>query len=122
MTPQSFLAARRWAISGAALFGVGGVMFLAGTGLGIRLFALFVLAQGAKALSVGVELRAGGDAASRDRLVKLLVLIVVVLTALGVARLTGTATHRTAGLGTRRPRPAERAVDLGLLTCGGSGI
>ena len=109
MTPQSFLAARRWAISGALLFAVGGVLFLAETGLGIRLFALFVLAQGAKALSVGVELQAGGDAASRDRLVKLLVLVVVVLTGLGVARLTGTATHRAVGLGTRRPRPAERA-------------
>jgi len=101
MTPQGFLAARRWAISGALLFAVGGVLLLAETGLGIRLFALFVLAQGAKALSVGVELQAGGHAARRDRLVKLLVLTVVVLTALGVARLTGTATHRALG---RRPR------------------
>ena len=96
MTPQSVLAARRWAISGALLFAVGGVLLIADTGLWLRLFALFVLAQGAKALSVGVELQAGGTATGRDRLVKFLVLIVVVLIALGVARLT--ETDRSSGI------------------------
>ena len=81
------LAGRRWAITGALFSAVGGVLLLANVGLGLRLFGMFVLAEGARAMWVGVQLQAGRCPSGRALLVTLLLLISGVLATLGVARL-----------------------------------
>lgn len=52
---------RTWANIGALFLLVGGLLFVAGDGLAGRVLGLVVLAQGAKALWVGVELQLGED-------------------------------------------------------------
>jgi hypothetical protein len=80
---------RTWAHIAAVFLLIGGLLFLVGGGLVLRVFGLFVLAQGAKALWVGVELQFGTDP-TRKWLVGRLLLTVLILVTLGVARLTGT--------------------------------
>lgn len=75
---------------GALFLLVGGVFLLADVGLALRLFGLFVLGLGAKALRVGVELQSGGEPAGRRRLASLLLVTAGVLVTLGVARVMGT--------------------------------
>lgn len=82
--------ARTWAIIAALFLFAGGVLVFANVGLALRLFGLFVLAQGAKALRVGVELQAGGDPTGRSRLARILIVNAGVLVTLLVARVMGT--------------------------------
>ena len=82
--------ARTWAVMGALCLLAGGVLLVADVGLALRLFGLFVLAQGAKALRVGVELQAGGDPTGRSRLARILMVTMAVLVTLLVARVMGT--------------------------------
>lgn len=82
--------ARTWAVIGALFLVAGGVLVFGDVGLGLRLFGLFVLAQGAKALRVGVELQAGGDPTGRSRLARNLIVSMGVLVTLLVARVMGT--------------------------------
>jgi hypothetical protein len=68
---------RTWAHIGALFLLVGGLLFVVGDGLALRVFGLFALAQGAKALWVGVELQLGGDPTGKPLLGILLLKVIM---------------------------------------------
>jgi hypothetical protein len=81
--------ARNWALAGALVLVVGAGFLFGADAVVLRLFGLVLLAHGAKAVQVGVELQAGGDASGRGRLLKFLALDAGVLVAMTVARVMG---------------------------------
>ena len=83
---ELLIGPRPWANTGALFLIIGALLFLGGHGLALRIFALVVLGQGAKALWVGVELQFGGEPNGRERLARLLLVSGGILMTLGVAR------------------------------------
>lgn len=60
-SPTELVGSRTWAWVGALFLLIGGLLLIGGHGLALRLFALAVCAQGAKAMRVGVELQLGSE-------------------------------------------------------------